>query len=77
LNVLIRAVDIVLASTAIGFVGVDGLAHGEVRCVVVESESLVTTITAEAGLDTINKLLHREKKELASLNEPGTFEGTS
>ena len=77
MDVLVRVVDVVLASAANGLVGVDGLAHGEVASVVVESEGLVATVAAEAGFDTINELLLGEGEELAGLYEPGTFESAS
>ncbi len=51
-----RVFDVVLASAANGFAGADGLTHMEViRVVLEESESLVITVAAEAGLDTLNE----------------------
>ncbi len=51
-----RVFDIVLASAANGLAGAGGLTHVEViRVVLVESKSLVITVAAEAGLDTINE----------------------
>jgi len=51
-----------MVSAANELVGLDGLALNEVRCLVVKSKSLVNTVTAKAGLDTINKSLLREIK---------------